>query len=668
MTMMQILASNAPSREIPPPVNSVAPVITGNATVGSSLSVSDGTWTNNPESYSYQWYKTSVGLISGATSSSYTVQAADNGYTLYCIVTATNGGGSATATSNTTSTVTYQAPVNTVLPAITGSPIVETTLSVSNGSWNNGPTSYAYQWKRGGSPIGGATSSSYTITSSDNGYTLSCTVTATNNGGSTAATSSSTSTVYTNAPTNYSVPVVSGTAKVGETLSVSNGSWYYTPTSYSYQWYNSSGIISGATSSSYVIQSSDDTKQVYCIVTASNSGGSTGATSNYTSSITWPVPTLTASPPGINPNVSGSTYVGATLSCYVGTWNSFPTSYTVDWFRSDGTKIATTSGSSTTQTYTVQAADKASSIYCKVYAINDGGTGSYTTSSTASIKYAPSSISYFVVAGGGPGGSADLSTRTNGGGGGGAGGYLTSSASTDFTNPTSTVVVGAGGNGVLAAWSSQATGYDSQIYGGGFTVDALGGGCGTSCYYLAASSMDGYVGSGGGGGAGSSTYLAGGAGKSGQGFGGGNCAYLAAGGGGGGAGGAGGASTSSTLGGIGGTGSSVNWTGSTYYFGGGGGGGCYGGTGGSSPPTYLGGVGGGTGWAPASGTSNRGSGGGGWTGSRSTSPSGSGGSGFVMVRYSTTYDKFSSTSGTPTYTSSGGYHVYMWTGSGSFTL
>ena len=110
MTMMQILASNAPSRETPPPVNSVAPVVTGNATVGSSLSVSNGTWINAPESYSYQWYKTSVGLISGATSSSYTVQSSDDGYRLYCVVTATNGGGSATATSNTTSVVTYQAP------------------------------------------------------------------------------------------------------------------------------------------------------------------------------------------------------------------------------------------------------------------------------------------------------------------------------------------------------------------------------------------------------------------------------------------------------------------------------------------------------------------------------------------------------------------------------
>lgn len=38
------------------------------------------------------------------------------------------------------------APVNSVPPAVTGTPEGGQTLSVSNGSWLNLPTSYTYQW------------------------------------------------------------------------------------------------------------------------------------------------------------------------------------------------------------------------------------------------------------------------------------------------------------------------------------------------------------------------------------------------------------------------------------------------------------------------------------------------------------------------------------------
>jgi hypothetical protein len=87
------------------------------------------------------------------------------------------------------------APVNTVLPAISGTPTQGQTLSVSNGTWTNSPTSYAYQWKASGSNISGATSSTYLLTASEVGATITCTVTATNAGGSASATSAATGAV-----------------------------------------------------------------------------------------------------------------------------------------------------------------------------------------------------------------------------------------------------------------------------------------------------------------------------------------------------------------------------------------------------------------------------------------------------------------------------------------
>jgi hypothetical protein len=92
------------------------------------------------------------------------------------------------------------------------------------------------------------------------------------------------------APVDSVLPVVSGTAQVGQTLSVSSGSWSNSPTGYQYQWQRCSGgacaNISGATANSYQPVSADVGDTLAALVTATNSGGSATAGSQPTAVVT----------------------------------------------------------------------------------------------------------------------------------------------------------------------------------------------------------------------------------------------------------------------------------------------------------------------------------------------------------------------------------------------
>jgi len=83
-----------------PPVNTVAPVISGNLQVGQTLTTTDGTWTGTATiTFTYQW-KRGGSNITSATNSTYVLVEADAGQAITCAVTGTNGIGNSTGTSN----------------------------------------------------------------------------------------------------------------------------------------------------------------------------------------------------------------------------------------------------------------------------------------------------------------------------------------------------------------------------------------------------------------------------------------------------------------------------------------------------------------------------------------------------------------------------------------
>ena len=81
-------------------------------------------------------------------------------------------------------------------------------------------------------------------------------------------------------PTNSVAPAVTGDTDIGDTLSVTEGTWNVDPRTATYQWQRDTVDISGATSSSYTLVEADDGTSIRCVVTAYTFGGSATANSN----------------------------------------------------------------------------------------------------------------------------------------------------------------------------------------------------------------------------------------------------------------------------------------------------------------------------------------------------------------------------------------------------
>ena len=186
------------------PVINQAPVASnvsqsGSYSVGSTLTGSylySDTEGNAEGSSSYQWYRAgnssgaSASEINGATAKTYIITTSDNGYYLGFSVTPVASSGTITGTNVIAST--YGGPV------INQAPVANNVTQLGNynvGSMLTGSYSYSdtegnsegtstYQWYRatsssgsGASAISGATSKTYVITRTDNGYYLGFSVT-----------------------------------------------------------------------------------------------------------------------------------------------------------------------------------------------------------------------------------------------------------------------------------------------------------------------------------------------------------------------------------------------------------------------------------------------------------------------------------------------------------
>ncbi len=189
------IAYSASRSRIGAPFNTVVPNISGTLRIGSTQTVTVGTWSNSPVSYTYQWQSSANGVtwvdISGAINATYIPSFEVANLQVRANVTATNSIGSVTIA--TSQLQNFSPPQATVIPRITGTFVVGQTLTSDHGTWPETIAGYAFQWQKssdGGVTwinILGASSSTYVLSISDAGLLIRSQVSLTTNAGTSAA-------------------------------------------------------------------------------------------------------------------------------------------------------------------------------------------------------------------------------------------------------------------------------------------------------------------------------------------------------------------------------------------------------------------------------------------------------------------------------------------------
>lgn len=351
------------------PLSTGVPTITGTPKVGEGLTATPGTWDEVGVTLSYQWLRNGD-PIPGAGASTYSLVADDLAgaaeVAVRVVATRTVGGVQSAPASSAAVTVGLGvAPVASTLPTVSGTAIAGQTLHATAGSWPADFTT-SPQWLRNGDPILGATGDSYQLTMADKGAAIRVRVKASRTGWENGFAQSVAVTVE-DKPLSTGVPSISGTPKVGETLTASAGTWDESGLTHSYQWLRNGSPITGATTATYVPHADDlvGAAQLAVRVVAARAGGVQSAPATSTAVTVQRGPAPTAS---VGPAVSGTPVVGQTLSATAGTWPAGVTT-SLQWLR-DGSPIAGASGTS----YVLLAADVGRAVSVRVTGSRAGYT------------------------------------------------------------------------------------------------------------------------------------------------------------------------------------------------------------------------------------------------------------------------------------------------------
>ncbi len=130
-------------------------------------------WVPTPTTVAYQWYRGGVAII-GETSATYASTADDLDQTITVTATASDPGFVPVSGTSASWVPQLGLPMTAVTPTVSGTPAVSYTLTGSPGTtpWDPADVTLAYQWRRDGVDIQGATAITYAPVAADAGHTL----------------------------------------------------------------------------------------------------------------------------------------------------------------------------------------------------------------------------------------------------------------------------------------------------------------------------------------------------------------------------------------------------------------------------------------------------------------------------------------------------------------
>ena len=280
----------------PEPVNSPATgasTISGTAQVGETLTantsgIADADGLDNA-TFAHQWLADDS-EIEGATNATYTLGDAEEGQVIKVRVSFTDDAGNAesltsAATDAVAAVLTPNNSPATEAPTINGTTQVGEVLEVNTSGIADADglanTTFGYQWLADDTDIAGATGLTYILAPADEGKSISVRVSFTDDAGNEETLTSAATDVVLAAPASTSpatgVPTISGTARVGETLTANTSGIAdadgLSNVQYEYQWLADDADIAGATNATYTLVDADEGKAISVSVSFTDDAG-----------------------------------------------------------------------------------------------------------------------------------------------------------------------------------------------------------------------------------------------------------------------------------------------------------------------------------------------------------------------------------------------------------
>lgn len=302
------VASRVVDLSVEPVLSSSVPTIAGTAKVGSILTANPGVWTAGT-TFTYQWYANGV-AISGASSSTLSLTSTQAGKQIVVDV-AGQLSGYARVVRGSVATAAVAASPTPVLsssaPTVTGSATVGSTLTANPGTWTSG-TTFTYQWYANGTAIPGASRSTLVLAAAQLNKEIVVDIAGHLTGYPTTVRGSVATVPVVSPPSLLSsVPTISGTTKVGSTLTANPGTWT-SGTTFTYQWYANGAAIAGASKSTLALTAAQLGKKVVVDIAGHEAG--------WSSVVRGSAATVAVAPGTLTetaPSISGTAKVGSTL-------------------------------------------------------------------------------------------------------------------------------------------------------------------------------------------------------------------------------------------------------------------------------------------------------------------------------------------------------------------